>query len=218
MMRPNRPLRVLLMNPNSNADTTEQMVANAQRFLPRVQGWTAPDGPDLLVDPDKLTAASLLIAQAEIPAGIDGIIVSAFGDPGLADLRARLDIPVVGIGASAALAAAKGGRRYAVVTHTPELVASIDTLMRTSAPGGAYLGTFLAHGNPHALAADACALDAALLDAAIRAHAAGAEAVIFGGGPLGDAAERLRDSIPCALIAPIPEAARRLFSLLQGQI
>ncbi|WP_089268955.1 aspartate/glutamate racemase family protein [Puniceibacterium sediminis] len=203
------------MNPNSNAATTRAMVTIAARTLRHVQGWTAPDGPGLLMTMDLLATAAEQVAGAEIPAGIDGVIVSAFGDPGRADLAARLAVPVVGIGESAALAAAKGGRRYAVVTHTPGLVDGIDALMRASAPGGAYLGTFLASGDALALAADAQALDTALLAAARRAHAAGAEAVIIGGGPLGEAAERLRPQAPCALVAPIPEAARRLLSLLQ---
>jgi len=45
--------------------------------------------------------------------------------------------------------------------------------------------------------------------------AAGADAVILGGGPLGDAADRLQHLAPCALVAPIPEAARRILCLLQ---
>lgn len=203
------------MNPNSNPETTRAMVAIARTILPEVEGWTAPSGPGLLTSMTLLGQAAEQVAAAEVPSGIDGIIVSAFGDPGRATLAARLDIPVVGIGESAALAAASGGRRYAVVTHTPGLLTGIDTLMRASVPQGAYLGTFLTDGDPLALSADAQALDAALLAATHRAQAAGAEAVIIGGGPLGQAAERLRPLAPCDLVAPIPEAARRLLSLLK---
>ncbi|KMK68459.1 aspartate/glutamate racemase family protein [Puniceibacterium sp. IMCC21224] len=202
---------ILLMNPNSSTATTNAMVAIARQVLPGVTGWTAPSGSALLTSIAALDASATLVAAAEIPADTDGVIVSAFGDPGRAALAARLGVPVVGIGQSAALAASRGGRRYAVATHTPTLVASIDALMRDSAPGGDYLGTFLTSGDPHELGADPEALDAALLVAITRAHAAGAEAVIIGGGPLGQAAERLRDvAPPCEIIAPIPEAARLL--------
>lgn len=209
------PPRVLLMNPNSNADTTADMVAIARGVLPNVRGWTAPNGPGLLSSMARLRAAAKQVAEAEIPDGIDGIIVSAFGDPGRAALAARLDIPVIGIGESAALAAAQGGRWYAVVTHTPELVAGIDALMRASAGDSAYMGTFLTEGDTMALSADPEALDAALLAATRRAHAAGAQAVVIGGGPLGQAAERLRPKAPCDLVAPIPAAGHRLLSLLK---
>jgi Asp/Glu/hydantoin racemase len=202
------------MNPNSSAETTWRMVTNARRFLPAVDGWTAPRGPALLSDPAKLAASAQLVAQAKIPADVNGVIISAFGDPGKAALGARLAIPVVGIGESAAMAAAQGGRAYAVVTHTPQLVASINALMRSAAPHGTFLGTFLTQGDPVDLSQDEARLDAGLSEAAYRAHAAGADAVIIGGGPLGDAAERLRDTLPCTLIAPIPEAAKRLRACL----
>lgn len=207
--------QVLLMNPNSHVATTAAMVTIAQRYIPNTEGWTARGGPDLLATMELLAASALQVEAADIPARFDGVIVAAFGDPGRAALCARLNIPVVGIGESAALAASKDGRPYAVVTHTPALVTGIDALMRSSAPEGTYLGTFLTKGDPHALGADPDALDAALLTATHNAHAAGAEAVIIGGGPLGEAADRLYNSTPCALIAPIPEAARRLLYILQ---
>ncbi|WP_246107380.1 aspartate/glutamate racemase family protein [Puniceibacterium confluentis] len=214
-MTPAPAPRVLLMNPNGCAATTRSMVAIAARTLAGVEGWTAPSSPPLLMTPQLVARASEQVAAAAIPEGVSGVIVSAFGDPGRAALAARLTVPVVGIGAAAAQAAAAGGRAYAVVTHTPALVPSIDALMQAAAPGGAYLGTFLADGDTATLSRNAQALDAALLRAMQRAHAAGARAVIIGGGPLGEAADRLRPVAPCALVAPIPEAARRLLTLLQ---
>lgn len=205
--------RVLLMNPNANRATTAAMVAIARRHLPRVTGWTAPAGPDLLTGPDALMAAARRVAAARVPAGIDGIIVSAFGDPGRAALAAHAGVPVVGIGWAAAMEAARIGR-FAVATHTPDLAPGIDALMRAAAPDADYLGTFLTTGDPARLTADPAGLDAALLRAIRAAHRAGADAVIVGGGPLGDAADRLLDRAPCRLVAPIPAAARLLLCLM----
>lgn len=206
---------ILLMNPNSSVATTAAMMAIARRTLPDILGWTAPAGPALLTTMEYLNSAAELVAKADLPAGLSGVIVSAFGDPGRAALAARLDVPVVGIGQAAALAASAGGRRFAVATHTPGLRTGIDALMRSHAPNG-FVGTFLTEGDPNALAADPARLDQALLSAMQRAYDTGAEAVIIGGGPLGEAAERLRALAPCALIAPIPEAARRMQTLLGG--
>ena len=48
----------------------------------------------------------------------------------------------------------------------------------------------------------------------MRAAAAGAEAVIIGGGPLAQAAVRLAPLSPVPLIQPVPEAARAMARLL----
>lgn len=199
--------RILLMNPNSNADTTRVMCAIAGRVLPRVSGWTAPAGPPLITTPEALADAAEHVADADVGPEFAGVIVSAFGDPGQEALAARLRVPVVGIGAAAARAAGQGGRAFAVVTHTPALETSIDTLMNNSGAQGRYLGTYLAAGDPVSLSADPEKLDAALLCAAKLAHRDGAEAVIVGGGPLGEAADRLTDHVPCILISPILLAA-----------
>ena len=206
---------ILLINPNSNADTTRAMCAIAGRVLPGVRGWTAPAGPPLITDPEALAEAAAFVAAAEVAPECAGVIVSAFGDPGQAALAARLRVPVIGIGAAAARAAAKGGRAFAVVTHTPALETSIDRLMNSAAPDGRYLGTYLAQGDPIALSEDPKKLDNALLYAAIRAHGDGAEVVIIGGGPLGEAADRLADHAPCILVSPILRAAVELRARLR---
>ena len=193
----------LLMNPNASAATTRAMLAIARRVLPELQGWTAPEGPAMITDAAALARAAALVAGAELPP-VSGVIVSAFGDPGRAALAARLDCPVVGIGAEAAREAGRGGRRFAVVTTTPGLRAGIDALM------GDYMGCYITPQDPLALMGDAAALDAALLEQIKRAAADGAEAAIIGGGPLGEAADRLSARAPIALIAPIPAAAAAL--------
>lgn len=208
--------RIILMNPNSNGATTRAMVAIASRVLPGVEGWTAPSGPAMIVEQAPLEAAAELVAAADLPP-VDGVIVSAFGDPGRDVLAARMDCPVVGIGAAAARAACAEGRRFAVATTTPGLERSIDALMRAHSEPGAYIGCHFAQGDPLALMQDIAALDAALLAAVQQAGRAGAEAVIIGGGPLGEAADRLADRSPLMLVSPILAAARHLRSLLQGQ-
>lgn len=211
--------RILLMNPNSNADTTRDMVAIASAVVPGVTGWTAPRGPRMIVTEQALDEAAELVGAASVP-GCDGVIVSAFGDPGRDALAARLSCPVVGIGAAAAreahdLARAQNGA-FAVATTTPELGPRIDRLMTRGTNTQAYLGCFFAQGEPLALMADAKALDAALLEAVTRAARAGAAAVIIGGGPLGEAAERLAAHAPVPLISPIRAAAAQIAAMLPG--
>lgn len=199
----------VLANPNSDAATTERMRRIAACYLPRVIGWTAPKGAPLLTNPAQLDTAADLIADLMPPIGCKGVIVSAFGDPGAARLAARLTCPVVGIGSAAAQSAAQGGRRFAVATTTPALVDRIDALMGSNCAAGHYLGCFVTNELVDTLMNNPALLDAALGRAVSRAQQAGAQAVIIGGGPLGEAAMRLNPSFPqLSLIQPIVEAAR----------
>ncbi|WP_238364010.1 aspartate/glutamate racemase family protein [Mesobacterium pallidum] len=206
---------ILLMNPNSNAQTTVTMCAIAATALGAPPaGWTAPNGPDLITTPEALAEAGRLVAAVTPDPGIAAVIVSAFGDPGAEALQHRLDCPVVGIGAASARAAGAGGVTFAVATTTPLLGPQIDALMRR-AGGASYLGSVFATGDAQALMADADALDAALLGAIERAADSGARHVIIGGGPLGAAAERLRPRAPARLFNPILCAAVEVAALLE---
>ncbi|WP_378942406.1 aspartate/glutamate racemase family protein [Paracoccus sp. R86501] len=203
---------ILLANPNANAATTARMCTIAAPFLPDLRGWTAPHGPDVIQTPGQLTTAGDQIAALEPPAGCRGVIVAAFGDPGADRLAARLDCPVIGIGAAAAQAAR--GRAFGVATTTPHLRGDIDVLMRSHAGGAPYLGCFLTQGPALAVMSDPQRLDEALLDAVRDAASAGAQVVVIGGGPLAQAAERIAARSPVPLIQPIPEAARLMAGLL----
>ena len=201
---------VLLVNPNGSEATTAAMVAIAEGTLNSVQGWTNTAAPEMLTSPEPLEASARDIVRLEIPEGTAGVIIAAFGDPGLAALAARAQCPVVGIGASAARAAAKGGARFAVATTTPLLGPSIDALMRQEGGEGSYLGSFMTMGDPQALVQDMTALDAALIGACRAAATAGAERIIIGGGPLAQAAQRIGVHVSVPLIQPLPEACRAL--------
>ncbi len=203
---------ILVVNPNSNAATTAQICAIAAPFLPDLQGWTAPRGPSVIQTPGQLAQAADQVALLEPPPGCRGVIVAAFGDPGADRLAARLSCPVIGIGAAAARAAR--GRPFAVATTTPDLRDGIDALMRAHAGDAPYLGCFLTPGPALAVMSDPGRLDPALLAATHDAARAGAQAVIIGGGPLAQAAERIAARSPVPLIRPIPEAARLMRDLL----
>jgi Asp/Glu/hydantoin racemase len=167
----------------------------------------------MIVEPAALLASApevLEIALANAST-CDGFIVSAFGDPGLVEIRRRIPMPVVGIGESAVIAAAQGGRRFGIATTTPALAAKIDALPAAVGLQSQYTGSRFTEGDPHDLTARPSLLRAALADAARRCiEFDGAEAVIIGGGPLGQATQELQPLFPVPIIAPIPAAVARL--------
>ena len=119
--------RIALVNPNTNAATTALMVAIARQHARpgcAVEGVTAPSGAPLIINEDQLRMAADGVASMarSLAKQVDGVIVSAFGDPAVEALRKQLSMPVEGIAEPAMREAAAHGRRFAIVTTTPGLV------------------------------------------------------------------------------------------------
>jgi Asp/Glu/hydantoin racemase len=218
--------RILLINPNTSTATTQMMVDIARTYFagvmpvpPSVVGATAARGAPMIVDESDLALAAEAVNDPQIvalAAQADGVIVGAFGDPGIDALRARLDVPVVGIGASSVCEAGAGGRRFGIATTTPQLAESIAANVRKLGLGAHFTGARFTTGNPLALGGVPAQLESRLAGAVrtcIRED--GAQAVVIGGGPLGEAAQTLcaRFSIP--VIGPVPAACRALLQRMR---
>ena len=224
-MDPNsdRLARILLINPNSLEATTAMMVAIATSVAIDgfdIVGATARRAPAMIVTPDALDAAAPEAEEIALAHqnSCDGIIVSAFGDPGLAGIKSTLKLPAVGIGESSMLEAAEGGRRFGVATTTPLLKAKIDALPVALGLRSNYSGTRFADGDPQELMRDPARLRAALAGAVEACIVQdGAEAVIIGGGPLAEAARELQPMFTVPIIAPIPSAVMRIIRLIEAQ-
>ncbi len=107
--------------------------------------------------------------------------------------------------------ASNGGRRFGVATVTPGLARAIGGKAAGLGLSGLYAGIRLTEGDPRELAADPVRLAQALagaVEACIRLD--GAEAVIIGGGPLGQAASALEPRFRVPIIAPIAAATAQL--------
>ncbi|RVU19001.1 hypothetical protein EOT10_30805 [Streptomyces antnestii] len=190
-----------------------------------VLGITVADGPSMLVRENLLRAAGpqVVAAARRTLAGPDGkrvaaLVVSAFGDPGVEQLRAEAGVPVVGIAEAAMAEAAAGGRRFGIATTTPGLADAIEARVDQLGHRAQYTGIRLTSGDPQELAATpelmrerlAEAVEACIVDD-------GAEAVIIGGGPLGEAAEALQGRFPVPVVEPIPAACREVRRALTAE-
>ncbi|MER7956259.1 aspartate/glutamate racemase family protein [Streptomyces sp. NPDC096030] len=219
---------VVLVNPNSSTYTTAMMTAIARRTLgPRVRGVTVERGPRMLTDPAALRAAAPEVVAAGRRALASGtcraVLVAAFGDPGLAELRALTlasghgSVPVVGIGEAALLEAAASGRSFGIATTTPMLEAAIVARVAALGLADRFTGVRLTEGDPETLSADPVSLRESLAGAVRQCVVRdGARAVVIGGGPLGEAADSLHARFETLVIAPIPAACRRLARLLEA--
>jgi Asp/Glu/hydantoin racemase len=174
----------------------------------------------MITDPTALAAAApqVVTIGVTVGKGFSGIIVSAFGDPGIDDLRKQVNVPVVGIAEAAMLAASANNRRFGVATTTPALAPAIDARAAGLGLAPLYTGIRLTPQDPNQLMADPARLVAALRQAVSDCiQLDRAEAVVIGGGPLGNAATALAPMFAVPVIAPIPEAMRRLTMMIGSQ-
>lgn len=208
---------ILLINPNSNEKTTQSMteIAATATGGVTVEGKSNEGVPPLLTTPADLAAALPGVVRIGVEAAKDdrvgAIIVAAFGDPGLAELRAEVDLPVFGIREQAFREAAEGGRPFGIATTTPD-PGLAEAFRQTAAALGyadQFRGTRATPGDPNALMAKSPEeLDAALAEAVQASIADGAEAVIIGGGPLTASALRLQPQFDIPLVIPVIAAAQ----------
>lgn len=216
-MRSAGRVKLLLLNPNTSTASTDMMLRIARNAAGPgvdIEGVTAPFGPPLITN-----EAELLVASEAVIAAIsglaaedpDGIIIAAFGDPALETVRGSAMCEIVGIAEASMVEASEGGRRFSVVTTTPDLARAIRGCAERYGHGDLLLSVRITAGEPGKTMADAAGLIAALEDIARSAiDEDGAEAIIVGGGPLADAARGLADRIGIPVIEPIPAALRLL--------
>jgi len=207
--------RIALINPNTSTEATELMLASAVRALPAgfsVQGRTAPRGQPMITHQVALDEAAQVVADYGVQVaaeGFDALIISGFGDPGLAALRRSVSLPVYGIAEAGIAEAAQGGRRYSIVTVTPDLHASLLIAAKTHGQKGTLASIRFTQAPLDAVMSTPQALEAALFEACQDAMKHdGAQAIVIGGGPLAKAARDIADRLHIPVIDPVSAAIR----------
>src|SRR4051812_42089234 len=100
-LMPSPKLRILVVNPNTDAAATEVIRAQALAVASadvEILATTASRGPAMIVTPaDSAAQGPVTIEAIEAHASwIDAAIIAAFSDPGLKLARVRFVFPVVG--------------------------------------------------------------------------------------------------------------------------
>lgn len=218
---------IILINPNSNAQATRSMADLARletEGIAKVEERSNLSAPALLTTPqDMLNAAPGVVAigiEAAKNENVAAIIVSAFSDPGLEELRAEVNIPVFGIGEEVFHEAARNGRAFGIVTVTPD-EGLIESFRQKAASLGyehLYRGVRVTPGDPNELVQSPEKLDAALATA-VQASIENdlAQAVIMGGGPLSASAIRLQPEFDVPLVVAVNAAARAAINAIEAE-
>lgn len=193
------PRRLLVINPNTNAELTAQIRKAALDAAPagtEVEVVNPARGPFAIETPlDRAEAVPNVVSliDARRNDGFDGYVLACFDDLAVKEARRLVPVPVVSMfGAGVARARATGGR-FAIVTTVEAAVAGIERL--TAAYGVSHLCTVRAAGAGVAdTAARTPQAEARLFAAIERAIGQdGARCILLGSGALSGRADALAE-------------------------
>ncbi|SLN55975.1 Asp/Glu/Hydantoin racemase [Aquimixticola soesokkakensis] len=212
-------MRLVYVNPNATQAMTDGIVAAARRAAPQAQisGRTNRAAPPAIQGPeDGESALPGLLGEVTAAAndGADAIVIACFDDTGLAQARAAVTCPVLGIGQAAYTMASLLGLRFCVVTSLPVSVPVIAQNIADSGFAGLCEGV-RASGLP-VLEIDAGSpRTRAHLARAISEAARDAGAVILGCAGMSPLAEDLRARTGVTLIDGVAASARLAMATVQ---
>ena len=128
-------MRLVVINPNSTVSMTQKAVAAARKAAPGadVEGVTCHGSPPAIQGPeDDAICRPFVLAEVDraAAAGADAIIIACFDDPALDEARARVSVPVLGIGEAGFHAAMMLAGRFSVVTTLPVAIPTLEKNLR----------------------------------------------------------------------------------------
>lgn len=213
--------RLLLINPNTSARTTERLVSVLAPLLPvgwKLEARTATLGARYIACEASHAVAAHAVLQewAEQSAhereALAGVLIGCFGDPGLFALRESSACTVTGLAEASFILAARHGP-FAIVTGGERWAPMLRRLAGSLGYGDALRHIETVAPTGAMLQADEELALRTLGDACRAAAGTGVRSIIIGGAGLAGYAERLQAQSPLPLI---DSARAGLEVMLQG--
>lgn len=218
--RTRQEARILVINPNTDAQMTGRVVDALNGFLPADVALVAATGrfgfPYIATRPAYAVGghAALEVLARHGAERFDAVMLACFGDPALKALRELTPLPVIGMAEASCLAAADEEGPFAIVTGGAgwqDMLAEFVAMLGLSDRLAAVRTTTLTGGE--IMQAPERAID--FLAAEIAACAKdGARRVILGGAGLAGLAQRLRPSAAIPVLDCIEVMAKRTMAMI----
>lgn len=207
-------MRLLIINPNISAEVTSLIEAEARRSSgPGVELVlsTAAYGVEYIETRFEALIAAGAVAEriAEHHGTVDGVVVAAFGDPGLPALKELTDVPVIGITEAALCAAGLQGQRFSIIAISDRITAWYrDCVERFGLAGrlASIRSIKAALGGIGTVQDDF--RDTLVELARLAVEQDGADVVILAGAPLAGLAREVADQIPVPIVDGIAAGVR----------
>lgn len=211
-------MRLLVINPNISDDVTALIESEALR--------SAAPGTELVVRTaghgveyietrfESLIAAGAvaeIIAEHTRPGAdpVDGVVVAAFGDPGMPALKELAGVPVIGITEAALCAAALQGHRFSIIAISDRIKPWYRDCVERFGLLGRLASIRSIHESLNSIGSVAQDFKETLLALSRQAVAEdGADVVILAGAPLAGLARELEGEIPVPVVDGISAGIR----------
>ncbi|HHV64832.1 MAG TPA: Asp/Glu/hydantoin racemase [Peptococcaceae bacterium] len=213
-------MRILVINPNISEALTNLIAEETRRAASpgtELLFATAPFGVEYIETRMEAVIggyASACIA-AERYGEYDGVIIDAFGDPGLLGIKELLDVPVVGMTEAALASACLLGQRFSIIAISSRIKAwYLETVERS------HLTTRLAsirslNDNLRSISTVQEDHTERLKELAVQAvEQDGADVIILAGAPLAGLARSIEGQLPVPVVDGVSSAVRHCESLI----
>lgn len=225
-------MKLLVINPNISDEVTALIQAEAQRSAApdtELIVRTAGHGVEYIETRfESLIAAGAvaeLIAEyahdggthgggsgtagSTTAAAVDGIVVAAFGDPGMPALKELVDVPVIGITEAALCAAALQGQRFSIIAISDRIQAWYLDCVERFGFGGRLASIRSINQSLNSIGSVQADFKETLLALSRQAVTEdGADVVILAGAPLAGLARELEGQIPVPVVDGISAGIR----------
>jgi allantoin racemase len=216
--------RLLLINPNTNAEVTRRVHAAARASAAAatcidaqnpVQGPFSVEG-----DRDRAAAAPHVIdlVRKTLTRPYDGYVLACFDDIAIAEVRSMVAAPVISMAEAAIRTAIERAGKFAIVTTVTSAVPSISRLLERY--GVADRCTVLATGFGVAeTSGQSVAAEAGLRDVLLKArNEVHAEAIVLGSGAFGGRRTELATTFGIDIIDGLEEAVAYCERTVPGEV
>ncbi|WP_104060617.1 aspartate/glutamate racemase family protein [Arthrobacter sp. 4R501] len=207
-------MKLLVINPNTSADVTALIEAEAVRSAgpdTELLVRTAGHGVEYIETRFESLIAAGAVAEiiAEYHGQVDGVVVAAFGDPGMPALKELVDVPVIGITEAALCAAALQGQRFSIIAISDRITAWYRDCVEHFGLGGRLASIRSINQSLNSIGSVQADFKDTLLALSRQAVAEdGADVVILAGAPLAGLARELEGQIPVPVVDGISAGIR----------
>ena len=213
-------MRILVINPNTSESVTELIASEAKRAASpsaELSFKTAPFGVAYIETRFEALVGGYASAciVAECHGTYDGVVIAAFGDPGLLAIKELCDVPVIGMTEAALASASLLGQRFSIIAISNRIKAwYLESVERSHL--ASRLGSIRSLQQPlQDISSVQDDHEERLLElATLAVEEDGADAIILAGAPLAGLARRLKNKITVPIVDGVSSAIKHCESLI----